>query len=296
MACRRQPHGALRTVTYRDGTTAYVHHTGASLGATVPPLAHTARSTATRAPDADLNRVYTALLAQPGLALATHHRDQLAGRGLTEADIRRYGQRSLPDMARGSVVRPLRALYRDELLLAVPGIVTRDGPYGPYLTLSGVPGLLVPVRSVAGLIVGLLLRPDHPRPGGKYLWLSQGGPGSGARVHVPPGARSGGRVIVTEGALKADVAAALSGRTLVGLPGPHVGVEALDTLRALQPADVFLALDADSETNYHVARAQSDGLAKLQAAGFAAGLLRWDARLGKGLDDALLSWRQGGHS
>ncbi len=89
------------------------------------------------------------------------------------------------------------------------------------------------------------------------------------------------------GTLNADVAAALSGWTIIGLAGAHVTAEAVATLTALGAEETLLALDADAVTNLHVARAQLDGLRRLKAAGYVEGLMRWSPALGKGLDDAL---------
>jgi hypothetical protein len=187
-------------------------------------------------------------------------------------------------------------MFADELLLAVPGIIVRDGKYGEYLTLAGRAGLLIPIRSAAGLVVGLVVRPDEPGEGGKYRWLSSrdyGGPSSGWRVHVPAGVVARDRVVVVEGSLKADVCVALApGRSIIGLPGCQVTVEAIDTLRALGAKEALLALDADTMANLHVADAQLRGLRLLEQSGFAFGLIRWDAKLGKGIDDLLLTLRR----
>src|SRR5262249_23213505 len=160
-------------------------------------------------------------------------------------DLDRAGYRSLPPACRAGVCRELRDLFPDALLLSVPGIVRREGPHGAYLTISGRAGLLIPARDVMGQIVGLVVRPDDPGDGAKSSWLSSrwaGGPPPNTRVHVPVGVRPGGRVIVTEGALKSDVAFALAGRqrTILGLPGPHISNEALDVLRRLEPTEVLL--------------------------------------------------------
>src|SRR6185369_10021999 len=122
-------------------------------------------------------------------------------------------------------------------LATVPGIVVRDCQHGVYLTLAGRPGIVIPVRSAAGHVVGLSVRPDEPGSGGKYLWVSSrsaGGPSPGTRVHVPGGVRPAARVVLTEGALKACVAHALSGRSIIGLPSLWVNDEAIATLRALR--------------------------------------------------------------
>jgi hypothetical protein len=293
VACRRNEHGAVRTVTYHDGSHAYLHRLDGQAPAC--PVTVSAAG-APRANDVNLDRVYRALLAR--LSLHQRHRQQLQARGLSGADIQRAGYRTLPCSCRAGVLRVLREQFRDDLLLSVPGVIARQGPHGRYLTLGGRPGLLIPVRSVAGLVVGLVVRPDDPGEGGKYRWLSSryaGGPSSGARVHVPVGVQGGGRVVLVEGVLKSDVVFALSGWTVVGLPGCWVTNEALGILRQLQATEALLAFDRDVTSKPHVAEGQLEGLYRLKGAGFTEGLLRWPAGLGKGLDDALLSWRKGGH-
>jgi hypothetical protein len=249
-----------------------------------------------RAADGDLHPVYHAALAR--LRLADRHRTQLRDRGLTEADIARASYRTLPAGCRAPLARELRDLFGDAWLLTVPGIIVREGRHGRYLTVAGAPGLLIPIRSAVGHIVGLVVRPDDPGDGGKYRWLSSApaGPSPGWRVHVPAGAPPTERVVLTEGALKADVATALAhGQMIIGLPGPHVIDEAIAALHALGARRAVLALDADANRNVHVARAQLDGRRKLEAAGFVGELLRWEPTLGKGLDDMLLTLR-GGHA
>jgi hypothetical protein len=278
----------------RRGNAGWLHRMDVPIGGTgwaVPP--QTPR--ASRADDANLDRVYRAVLGR--LQLDDRHRRQLLDRGLIEADLDRNYYRSLPAACRASFLRQLRDAFADHLLLTVPGVVVREGPHGRYLTLAGVPGLLIPIRSAASLIVGLVVRPDEPGDGGKYRWLSSacsGGPSPGWRVHVPAGVQPRRRVVLVEGSLKADVVAALApGRSVIGLPGCQVTTEAIDTLHALGAVEALLAMDADAWTNPHVADAQVKGLRRLKAAGFAEGLIRWPVELGKGLDDMLLSLRRG---
>jgi Domain of unknown function (DUF3854) len=254
-----------------------------------------ARPAVPRGADADLDRAYRAVLLCLGLSV--RHREHLKARGLTDADVTRASYRSLPAGCRASVLRSVRDRIDDKLLLTVPGVITKDGPHGRYMTLGGKPGLLVPVRTVGGLIVGLIVRPDEQGDGGKYRWLSSApaGPSPGARVHVPAGTEHRDRVVLVEGTLKADVASALApGRSIIGLSGCSLTREALTVLHALDAKETLLALDADASSNVHVARAQVEGLKLLHAAGFREGLIRWNRALGKGLDDLLLTLRNGG--
>jgi hypothetical protein len=202
------------------------------------------------------------LLSCPELLLQTRHGGQLLARGLVADDLDREGYRTLPGGCRAATVRRLRERFTDKLLLTVPGIICKDGPHGRYATLTGPPGILIPVRSVEGLVVGLVVRPDDSGDGGKYRWLSSAyhdGPSPRARVHVPSGVKPSSSVLQVEGTQKANVAFALSGDAIIGLPGPHVTNEAIATLRSLGAGEALLALDADVRTNPNVARASSRG-------------------------------------
>jgi hypothetical protein len=295
VACRRLVAGAVKTIKYKDGTEAFLHFTRGrpiDFGTPAPPKP---AAGAGRAADADLHRVYHMLLACPELRLQARHRVQLLARGLTDQDLRRCGYSSLPPACRAGVLRRLRDHLPDELLLATPGVIRREGRRGPYLTLGGRAGLLVPVRSAAGLIVGLVVRPDEPQPGKKYMWFSSawyGGPSPGSRVHVPAGVGPAPSVKLVEGTLKADVVFALSGEPVVGLPGPFVTGEAVSTLLTLGAKEALLALDADVRTNPAVARAQLHGLTTLKRAGFEYGIVRWPLDMGKGYDDLLLTLKK----
>lgn len=300
IACRRVEVGAYRVLEYGDGGQAYLHKADGS--APRPSVVLDTRPSVERAADADLDRVYRAILAR--LTLSRTHADQLQARGLTQADISREGYRSMPLRGRSALCRNLREIFADHLLLTVPGIVTLQGDNGDYLSLTGRPGLLIPVRDAGGLVVGLLVRPDDPGSGGgKYCWLSSrsaGGAGPGARTHVPLGATTArpgapGRWVVVEGGLKADVAFALSGRPVVAMPGCVVTAETVRVLQGLGCRQPLLAMDADVAVNPSVAAAQRDGLARLRGVwGDQAGILEWPAEMGKGLDDALLASRSRG--
>lgn len=277
----------------RRGAAGWLHRLGEPVRDSAPPLPIKPAGVP-RAADADLDPVYRAMLGL--LFLSQAHRDHLLGRGLTAADLDRAAYRSLPASCRAGIARRLRERFGDRLLLTVPGLVVRDGPHGSYMTVAGRAGIIIPARNTAGQIVGLITRPDVPgEDGGKYLWVSSvasGGPSPSARVHVPAGVRPDRRIVLTEGVLKADVAHTLSGRPIIGMPNPFVGIEAIATLRALGAEEALLALDADAATNPHIANAQLDGLRRLKAAGFTEGLIKWNPELGKGIDDALLETRR----
>ncbi len=210
------------------------------------------------APLADVDtrhRAYAALLSACGLS--AEHTAGLLTRGLTPEDLAARGYASLPRTSseRASVVARVRAEMGGTLPADVPGL-----HHGKLPDLDGV---LIPVRDAQARIAALKVRRDGARDP-RYLWLSSGGQGGaspGSLAHAPIGsmemldaAGDGQRVVrITEGPLKADVAAALSGVVTLAIPGASAIRTALPLLRELRPTAIRLAWDADARTNGHVA-------------------------------------------
>jgi hypothetical protein len=279
--------GAWRSGTDKAGARYHLHRLdgAARLDAAPPPPPG---PNAPRAGADVLHRAYSALLA--GLRLSKAHREALTERKLTDEEIDRREYRTLPRQGRACLARGLSDQF-GAALLSVPGFVVKQGEGGrPYVTIAGAAGLLVPVRGPAGGIVVLMVRRDDAGEGPRYSYLSSakyGGPGPGAPAHVPLGTQAPAEVVrLTEGALKADVAAALSGVPTVGAAG-LAWRPALDTLQALGCKTVRLAFDADALDNAHVARALADCCEAAGGAGLAVELERWDRADGKGIDDLL---------
>jgi hypothetical protein len=287
-ACRRVEASASKSKTDRNGAPYYLHRLDGAARAPSAPKPAPGGPAPGRADPDTLHRVYDALIA--ALALSPAHRDNLRARGLSDTEIDRRGYRSLPVRGRAQIARELRERF-GEGLLSVPGLVVKPGQGGrPYVTVAGAAGLLVPVRAAAGRIAALLVRRDGDGDGPRYSYLSStrhGGPGPGAPVHVPLGVMGPAEVVrVTEGALKADVAHALSGLPTIGLPGVTTWRPALPALGALGARTVRLALDADARDKSPVARALAAAAAGLAAEGYVVELERWPAQH-KGVDDAL---------
>ncbi|MBI1917682.1 MAG: DUF3854 domain-containing protein [Planctomycetes bacterium] len=287
-ACRRVAPGAWRAKTDRAGVPVYLHSLGGEARAPSAPLPPPDGPAPDRAGADSLHRVYSVLLG--ALTLGRAHRDSLRGRGLSDTEVDRRGYRTLPVQGRARLTRDLHECYGD-VLLRVPGIITRERDGRRYLSVAGAAGLLVPVRDVSGRIVALIVRRDGDREDGpRYSYLSSrryGGPGPGAPVHVPLGVTGACHCCrLTEGAIKADVAHALSGLPTIGAPGVSAWRPALDVLRELDCQTVRLAFDGDARDNPAVARALSACAEAATAAGLAVELERWP-REHKGIDDAL---------
>ncbi len=238
-----------------------------------------------------LHRAYSALLA--ALPLSARHREALRGRGLSDQAIDRGEYRTLPRQGRARLAVELgRRKDLADGLLAVPGFILKPGDGGrPYVTITGAAGLLVPIRDLAGRVLALQVRRDDAGDGPRYSSLSSaktGGPGPGTPAHAPRGSAAPAETVrLTEGALKADVAAALSGLPTVGAAGAASWRPALDALRALGCKTARLAPDADAWDKPAVARALAGCSEALAAAGLAIELERWPAADGKGIDDLL---------
>jgi len=252
---------------------------GVAAPASVPPAP--ARTAA--APVAQRDAVYRALLA--ACPLAASHRAQLRARGLSDAAIAAAGYGTWPGGFGRDVAARLQAAGLD--LAGVPGFA-RDKTGGWWIRARA--GLLIPVRDAAGRIHGCQIRTDEAT---RYRWLSSAGrpggasPGSPAHVAGRTSGRPGGWVWVTEGPLKADVAATLLRAPVVGVPGVTSWRAALPALADLAPGVVVLAFDRDADPGTRAAVQQA--AARLARALARRGLpVRWATWSGaKGVDDVL---------
>jgi DNA primase len=243
---------------------------------------------AVRAPLAHRDAVYRALLAACPLSPA--HRAALLARGLPPAVVDGGAYGTLPAGARADLAA---AVARQGLALrGVPGFAVdaRDGVWRVW----GRAGLLIPVRDAAGRIQGVQVRGDAAA-GVRYRWLSTppsdrraGGASSGAPCHVAGAGTDPPRTVwITEGPLKADVAAARLKAVVLGVPGVATWRAALPWLTAWRPRRVILAFDQDADpgTRAAVARQVAACAAAARARGAWVGVAQWTA--GKGVDDAL---------
>lgn len=246
-----------------------------------------AQAGAERADDGTLHRTYNDLLSL--LTLSPGHRENLRRRGLSDAEIEARQYRTLPASGRAELAKRLAERYGD-LLLKVPGFYVKEDGGRRWWTLAGAAGILIPVRDLAGQIVGLKVRADDPGDGPRYTWLSSarhGGPGPGNRVHCPLFSGQTALVRVTEGELKADIATALSGILTLSVPGVSSWRQVLPILRQCGAKTVRLAFDADARKNRNVARALKLTAQALAREGYAVEMETWDASAGKGIDDLL---------
>jgi len=253
------------------------------------------------APPERLDAVLTLILRHAGLR--ERHRQALLRRGLDAESIRANGYATNPENGRSAILATVRMIHDTT---GVPGVYySRRGRGGGYWTFAGAPGLLVPVRDVDGRVRGVQVRPDQVGDdGATYRWVSssgrEGGTGSGTPLHWTLTGDRHGPLVVTEGPLKADVVAHLSGLRVLGFAGCHAGqgrrlVAELDAVGWPLSRPVYLAIDVDFRRNENVRRGLVSILRALDRAGYTVRVATWDPDLGKGLDDALAAGARIGH-
>ena len=237
-----------------------------------------------KAPPDMLDMAYSALLAE--LQLSETHRQNLQRRGLTDAEIDSLGYRTLPASGRRELVNRLQAVK----LAGVPGFHLEDG----HWQLAGPVGIAILVRDTRGRIVGLQVRQDKAETG-RYKWLSSrrfnAGCSPGAPVHVAGSVSIGAELWITEGPLKADIAALKLGRVVLAVAGVGNWPGVIPIIRELRPERVIISFDMDKNQNAAV-RLHLDTLtACLIKRGIRTFEADWDAGF-KGLDDLLTGGQQ----
>lgn len=235
------------------------------------------------APPEARDKVYREFLKL--LELSEEHKQDLLRRGLSEIAIRVKGYKTLfvtPKEKRLEICKTL--LSKGLSLDGIPGFfkhkTTGEWDFIPYQ------GYAIPVKNLNGQIVGLQVRMDEPAFS-KYRWFSSSSSRAEANLHVT-GSMEDKIVYVTEGVLKADVAAYLSGEMFIGLPGvSSCHRQLVETLKQLQPKLVILAFDMDYREKKEVAFNLEKIKNMLAENGFKFKQIEWDTRF-KGIDDYLL--------
>jgi hypothetical protein len=196
----------------------------------------------------------------------------------------------------------------------VPGFYFRGGR---WRMLGCYPGTFVPYRDAQGLIRGLSYRLDVPlvnekgKVKGKYLWLSSDPEATfedGGQKYLrgtkltPPlhfaGAdkvNSAREILLSEGALKADVASHLLGVPVIAAAGVSQWGEgfAENFKRHFPQARAVICYDADWRTNEHVRLALEKLMADLRDASVRYVVRSWPQYPDcKGIDDLALALSQ----
>jgi hypothetical protein len=229
--------------------------------------------------------VYTALLND--LKLSPQHHQNLVKRGLSEREIATKGYKSFNQLTDPVVEQ----LSKDFDLSGVAGFYQKNGRWllNPS---SKAAGFLVPYRDESGKISGLQIRTDKGKP--KNFWLSSPelpkGASSGTPAHFVnvESAKASGKILLTEGAIKADVISHFTGEAVCALAGTaKVPDDLPERLVRLGIEKAVIAFDSDFRTNPAVSRFVNHLGEALMGAGIKCRVRLWDPEKGKGLDDFL---------
>lgn len=238
-----------------------------------------------------LHEVYSTLIGLLGLSL--FHRRHLYGkkRRMTPLEVAAAQYRTLPPQEE---IRQYIAGRVAEIVDpgGIPGFFRCEGSW----SLAGPPGLMIPVRDWEGRVRGFQIRTDRGKQ--KYVWFSSSNPEKypgGAKVRVTchvAGLRKE-RVWITEGPLKADIAAKFLNETVIAVPGVALwrATGLVGDLRAHGVKEAVIAYDVDAATNPNVAKAANEMGKALQAAKIGVVYAAWESCY-KGIDDLLLAGRE----
>lgn len=230
------------------------------------------------------DRTYRALLSK--LTLASDHRNNLRGRGLTDAEIDRLGYRTTPVVGFHALAKELADEGYD--LFGVPGFYRdEDGRWTMALYLRGI---MIPCRDRQGRIQSIHIRLDKKmKKGGKFLTFSSvdrlDGAGAENWCHMAGPVRE--RILLIEGYMKADIVHFFTGQTVLAIPGvtslQHLE-KVLNELTGLGVRHVMTCFDMDYLKNWHVEAAYGNLVGLLSRMPLTFGTYLWHPDY-NGLDD-----------
>ena len=253
----------------------------------------------------ELNEIYSAFLSQ--LVLAKSHKADLERRGLCETDIHLHGYKSNPASIERQICIDLKTHGFN--LEGVPGFYQINSKW--HFRNYNLKGFLIPIRNARLQIVALQLRTDGGQKWDgsavpKYLMVSSEGKANGTSSGTPPHFAVAGltkfpieSVIITEGALKANIIQKFTNRAVVGLVSINAFKdgfgenlrEKFPNLKRVEIAFDIEKFDADNPNGCafaHVSRQRVRLIQLLNSAGLNVRVLSWNADF-KGMDDFLLN-------
>ena len=225
---------------------------------------------------------YSAFLSK--LSLSQDHRQNLMNRGLSDEDIVRLGYKTTPIVGMSTIAKQLQS--EGYYLAGVTGFYRTDSDNWSFIQEKR--GILIPVRDINGRIQGLQIRRDNVQKR-KFRWVSSTDKKDGCRAeswtHLAGQIRP--IALLTEGPMKADVIHALTGLTVIAIPGVNTLTQLQKTLTEMRKeglCEIKTAFDMDLSTNHHVQAAYKNLLCLLDEMNFKFGTYVWNPRY-KGLDD-----------
>lgn len=245
------------------------------------------------------DRVYKRILKRR--PLTCKHTESLIKRGFSEEDINRLSYKSvMDDSASISNIFSFIQNLGEESFSGVPGFfVTKKGN---WCMTTGKRGIMVPYRSMYGKIRAIQIRKDDDvremvegELEHKCYYLSssylRSGCGASQVVHYAgrfetdgQGNESliirNGQLVLTEGAMKADLFYCLTGQTCMAVPGVYCTKalkKDLPELIKLGLTTILIAYDMDKLLNIHVLEALQKMIKLINDFGIEARIVNWSA-------------------
>lgn len=231
------------------------------------------------------------------LTLDERHQIALKARGLSDQAIITNGYRSVPYKEEQKILIVAELfMTKGHALFDVPGFYLQSNPaFGMGPRMIGAGELVIPMRTVKGLINSLCLRRDTIDNNGKrYIHFScknLNGVELSASPHFPLGDFSRDQIILTEGALKGDIIAQefkVASACLAGVATWRLFLDTVD-LTLYQYYDI--AFDRDLENNQMVADSCLNLFKSLEYKGVNVRIAIWENSY-KGIDDAIIAGQQ----
>lgn len=227
------------------------------------------------------------------LTLTSTHRENLHRRGLSDTEIDRLGYKSVPQVGHCRIASDL--LAQGCVLEGVSGFYIDNGEKWRMNAYHS--GIMMPSRDANGRIQGIQVRKDNVNTN-KCYWLTGSEKKAGTplqtRVHFTKNPKGSETALLTEGTMKADIAAYLSGEFFVSIPGtshfPAIR-EAMPVLRRIGIHNILLCFDMDLYINPCVMQNLETVARMFLDAGFHVAMREWD-RTQKGIDDYLWFCKQ----
>ena len=259
------------------------------------------------------HKAYTTLLSN--LNLTKKHIADLKKRGLSEADIKRLSYKSFMLQSQKSRVEVTKKITNKNIpIIGVPGFFLNDDSKSSFnghnILCWRKQGILVPYRDFNNRIQGFQVRKDDDKlevdedgkKENKYDWISSKGKkrGCGANGFVHFACDFyldfytqetkpilGDTIIITEGAMKADIAHTITGLPIIAVPGTKNLKElpiVLDLLKENHVKYVLNAFDMDYITNSNVKGDQKKLTKLIKEHSLKTSRLLWNSNY-KGIDD-----------
>lgn len=275
-------------------------------------------------PECYRNEVNNNLLNE--LDLCEIHKNDLLQRGLSESVIKRNCYRSIYNNIDGKKIarsvakqisdkdkKEIKAYFkRTNIKYGVPGFINFLEKEQEFMT-PKYNGYLIPVKNLLGEIQGFQIRNDKLSDNAsqdekynyaKYTWLSTSYDKNGMgisdinNIHHTNNFKDylskntfPKTIYLTEGPLKADIAAEFAKRCFIALPGvSNVSKlpSELETLKVFGAEQILVCLDMDYRNKKEVKMALKKIISIIRQSGLSASLVEWDEKY-KGIDDFLLA-------